>query len=307
MLPAVALTTACAALAAAGCAARPASPPASAVAATGRAATGDQAAGPPTPRQLAEAEVARLLAAFARPPGAARVAKPPAVARQALASPAVSMASATLVDHVAFWVAPGSPRAVLSWEAARLSGQFAPVASGETSAPPAWGEELSLAPTAVLTARDLVVTVTSAGAGRTAIRVDGQVTWQPRRPAGELVPASARLVTLAEVPFGSPHPAIPSPVTVSDPAAVRKIAALVNGLPLSTMGTAACPMMPGEELRLTFRARAGGRPLAVAEGPAACSTVQFSAGGRQQPALAISRSFIADVLAAARLRWTGVG
>jgi hypothetical protein len=159
----------------------------------------------------------------------------------------------------------------------------------------------------VLTARDLVNTVTSAGRDRTAIRVDGQVTWQPPRPRGEVVPASARLVTLAEVPGGNLNPALPPPVTVSGVAAVRKIAALADGLPLSTAGTEPCPLSPGNELQLTFRARAGGRPLAVAEGPGACSTLQFSVNGTQQPALAISESFIADVLAAAGVHWTGVG
>jgi hypothetical protein len=315
------LTSACAVLAAAGCAAQPASTRALTIAATGHSAAGDpasgqtasgqaasgQAASTPTPRQRAVAEAARLLAAFIRPPGAARVAKPPAVARQALAAPAVSIASATLVDQVAFWVAPGSPQALLAWEAARLPRPFTLGASGSSSRPPAWGDEFSLAPAGVLTARDLVVSVTSAGHDRTAIRVDGQVTWQPTRPRSEVVPASARLVTLAEVPGGNPNPALPPPVTVSGLAAVKKIAALADGLPLSTAGTEPCPLSPGNELQLTFRARAGGRPLAVAEGPGACSTLQFSVNGKQQPALAISGSFIADVLAAAGVHWTGVG
>jgi hypothetical protein len=306
MLPAV-LSTACVVLAVAGCATQPASPRALTVAATGHPAAGGPASSTPSPRQLAQAEATRLLAAFVGPPGAVRVARPPAVAQRALADPAVSLASATLVDHVAFWVAPGSPQALLSWEQARLAREFAAVGSGQSSAPPAWGEELSLAPTAVLTARDLVVTVTSAGKDQTAIRVDGQVTWQPPRPAAEMVPASARLVTLAQVPAGDPHPAVPSPVTVSDPVAVRKIRALVDGLPLSTAGTEPCPMSPGNGLELTFRARAAGRPLAVSQGPGACSTLQFTVNGRQRGALAISGPFIADVLAAAGLHWTGIG
>jgi len=306
-LLAVALAIACAALATAGCAARPTSPPTVTAVATGQATGGGQAGIPLTPRQLAEAEAARLLAAFARPPGAAGAARPPAAAGKALADPAVSTASATLVDQVAFWVVPGSPQAVLSWEAAHLPSQFTAGASGASSAPPTWGQMFALAPTAVLTARDLVVTVTSAGGNRTAIRVDGQVTWQPPRPASEVVPPAARLVTLAEVPAGGPHPVTPSPVTVSDPAAVRKITALADGLPLSTAGARPCPLARGGELQLTFRASPGSRPLAVAEGPAACSTVQFSVNGKQQPALASPASFIADVLAAAGLHWTGIG
>jgi hypothetical protein len=303
------LTTACA-LAAAGCATQPASTRALTVAAAGRAVAGDPASGPastPTPRQQAQAEAGKLLAAFAPPPGATRVARPPVAARRALAAPAVSIASATLVDQAAFWVAPGSPQALLSWAAAHLPRQFAAGASGNSGPPPVWGEEFSLAPAGTSTARVMVVTVTSAGDGQTAIRVDGQVTWQPPRPGSEVVPASARLVTLAEVPGGNPDAAFPPPVTVSGLAAVKKIAGLVDGLPLSTAGTEPCPLSPGNELQLTFRARAGGHPLAVAEGPGACSTLQFSVSGRQQPALAISGPFIADVLAAAGVHWTGAG
>jgi hypothetical protein len=310
MVPAVMLATACVSLPVAGCATQPASALASAVVATGEAAAGhpapDQAARAPGPRLLAAAEATRLVRAFIGPPGATRVTRPPAVARRALAAPAVSIGSATLVDHVAYWIAPGKPAAVLSWEAARRARQFTAGASGTGSAPPVWGEEFSLPPTAVLTARDLDVTVTSAGGDQTAIRVDGQVAWQPPRPASEAVPATARLVTLAEVPVLN-QPSIPSPVTVSKLAAVEKIAALVDGLPLATTGREPCPMPVGNELRLTFRARAAGPPLAVAEGPAVCSTVQFSVNGKQQPALAMTGSFIADVLAAAGLHWGGLG
>ena len=50
-------------------------------------------------------------------------------------------------------------------------------------------------------------------------------------------------------------------------------------------------------------ARAGGPPLAVAQGPAACGTVLFSVGGKPQPALQITDSFIPRVLKLADLNW----
>jgi len=49
--------------------------------------------------------------------------------------------------------------------------------------------------------------------------------------------------------------------------------------------------------------RAGGLLLAVAQGPAACGTVQFAVGGKQQPALQITDSFIPQVLKLADLNW----
>src|SRR5438874_1572511 len=76
----------------------------------------------------------------------------------------------------------------------------------------------------------------------------------------------------------------------------RRLAALVDSLEPSTIAPAPCPMPPGGGLLLTFLARAGGPPLAVAQGPAACGTVQFSVGGKQQPALQITDLFIPQVL-----------
>jgi hypothetical protein len=41
----------------------------------------------------------------------------------------------------------------------------------------------------------------------------------------------------------------------------------------------------------------------VAQGPAACGTVEFSADGKRQPALQITDSFIPQVLKLADLHW----
>ena len=59
-------------------------------------------------------------------------------------------------------------------------------------------------------------------------------------------------------------------------------------------------------MQLTFLARAGGPLLAVAvaQGPAACGTVQYSVGGKQQPAQQITGPFIPQVLKLAGLNWT---
>jgi len=96
----------------------------------------------------------------------------------------------------------------------------------------------------------------------------------------------------------------PAPVTITDLAVVRRLAALVDNLQLSTIGPdASCPPPLGGGIRLTFLARAGGPPLAVAQGPAACGTVQFSVGGKRQPALQLTDSFIPQVRKLADLDW----
>ena len=256
---------------------------------------------PATPRQRAVADAAAILAAFVPPPGARRLAKAPDVAGLP-GGPISTLGSIALVDDVAFWEAPGQPLAVLAWEQAHVSRRFTP--EDEDFGPPSWDRTFSLAPIpGVLNARDLVVEVTAAGGGQTAIRVDAQVAWQPPRPASERVPAAARVVTIGEVPGLLPVASpVPAPVTVTSAAAVARLAALVDGLALSTRGPgASCAAGVSLELVLTFRARPGGAALAVARGPAPCGLVLFAIGGRQQPALAVTGTFVTQALAIARL------
>jgi hypothetical protein len=254
----------------------------------------------PGPRERAVTDAAAILRAFAVPPAGRRLPQAP----EALKVPITTVVSTTLVDDVSFWRAPGQPQAVLAWEQAHLPRRFTP---GDADfGPPSWDRMFSLSPVpGVLNTRDLVVEVTGAGHGQTAIRVDARVSWQPPRPGPERVPAAARVVTITQLPSRGPH-ARPPPaaVTITALAVVRRLAALVGSLQLSTIGPdASCPAVGLGGIRLTFRAKADGPPLAVAQGPAACGTVQFSAGGKRQPALQITDSFIPQILKLAGLHW----
>jgi hypothetical protein len=94
------------------------------------------------------------------------------------------------------------------------------------------------------------------------------------------------------------------PVTITDLAVVKQLATLVNDLQLSTIGPdASCPAVAWGQIRLTFRARIGGPPLAVAQAPEPCGTVELTVGGKQQPALQITDQFIRQVLKVAKLDW----
>ncbi len=281
------LLAACAAMAVPGCAAA-------------HTTTAPVTAASPTPRQRAVADAAAIVRAFVVPPGARRLQQVPDV----LKVPSSTLVSATLVDDVSFWRAPGQPQAVLAWEQAHLPRRFTP---GDADfGPPSWDRTFSLPPIpGVLNARDLVVEVAGAGNGQTAIRVDAQVSWQPPRPAPERVPPATRVVTITELPSLDPRARRPpAPVTITGLAVVRRLAALVDSLQLSTIGPGApCPAPAGGGIRLTFLATAGGPPLAAAQGPAACGTVQFSVAGKRQPALQITDSFIPQVLKLAGLHW----
>jgi hypothetical protein len=267
---------------------------------TGPVTAAARTAAPPTARERAVADAAAILRAFVVPPGGRRLPKAPGV----LKVPSSTLVSTTLVDDASFWRAPGQPQAVLAWEQAHLPRRFTP--QDADFGPPSWDRTFSLSPVpGVLNDRDLVVEVAAVGNGQTAIRVDAQVSWQPPRPAPEWVPSAARVVTITQLPSLDPHASRPpAPVTITDLVVVRRLAALLDSLQLSTIGPAAsCPLVPGGGIGLTFLARADGPLLAVAQGPAACGTVQFSVGGKQQPALQITDSFIPQVLKLADLNW----
>ena len=136
----------------------------------------------------------------------------------------------------------------------------------------------------MLDSRDLLVQVVQDGA-KTAIRVDAQVSWQPARPASEKVPATAQAVTISMdlgPNQGGTRP--PTPVTITGPAKVRALTALINGLARFPPGTFNCPADFGDDLVLTFRAGPRTPALAVATVDlAGCDGVDFTLDGKPQP------------------------
>jgi hypothetical protein len=304
------IAAACAATAVAACGTTHATPgPAAPVASRSSSPSPSPAA---TPRQRAQADAAAILASFVAPPGARRLPAAPAVDGGVLKTASDFPVSTALVDDTSWWLAPGQPQSLLTWEEARLPRQFA-AADSSSAWDPSFGQTMSdtfsLPPVSgVLNTRDLVVEVVSAGSGQTAIRVDAQVTWQPPRPAAERVPSAARVVTISQLPSLLPHgKRPPASVTITDAAVTKRIAALVDQLPVSTLGVVSCPAMIGGGLELTFRAKAGGPALAVVNSEGSCDTVLFTLAGTQQPALTGSGSLVAQVLKTAGLRWHVIG
>jgi hypothetical protein len=146
------------------------------------------------------------------------------------------------------------------------------------------------------------VQVYDTGGGTAVIMAEATVSWQPPRPASEVIPATVTVVTIAaslpEVWQGNPVP-----VTITSVPVVRRLAALVNGLPVSTAGSGVpCSMAVG--FTLTFRAVAGGPAVAVATGPAECDAVHLKLNGKNQPDLQPPASYNDTVLKIAGLDWT---
>lgn len=287
------------ALIAAGCGTATSAPPAGTAASPAASATAapvsSQAAGP---AKRAAADARAILGEFVPPPGAVRLAGKPALPG---GSPTTGLDSATQADATAYWRASGAATTLRAWEKAHISGSFA--RQDEITGPPSWSTVYSLpAVRGVLPTREMNVQFYAAGGGTTVIMAEAMVSWTLPRPAAEVVPASVTVVTIA--PAGPLPPPAPEPVTITSAPVVRRLAALVNGLPRSTVAEGVpCPMAAG--FTLTFRAAPGGPPVAVADGPGACSQVTFTVGGQDEPALLPpdAGAYDAAVLKTAGLPW----
>lgn len=100
---------------------------------------------------------------------------------------------------------------------------------------------------------------------------------------------------------GSKKP--PKPTAITDPAKVRKLVALINGLSPPLPGIRNCPADFGDGLTLTFRASPHGPPLAVATAElSGCQGVGLTIGGKPQPGL--QGGIGPQILQIAALPWT---
>ena len=243
------------------------------------------------PEQRAMADADAILASFPVPSGASKLAAAPPADKGALKTAIQIPGTPDLVDKAGWWLAPGKPQQVLAWEAKHVPHRYTSEGTASVTGPAGsqsiWSDMFSLPDiTGVLDSRELVVEVVQDGA-KTAIRVDGQVTWQPPVPATEKVPATAKAVTISMDLGANQHgKKPPKPVTITDPAKVSQLRALINGLPLSPPGMFSCPAAFGDDLMLTFRARPGGPALAVATDMlSGCSLLDLTIGGKSEPAL----------------------
>lgn len=285
------LITACVMLAA-GCAASATAPPATRSSARMAGVTAST-----TSRQRAVADARAILSSFVPPPGAVRLARKPQLPGGWGSYPAMGMNSTTQADAVGYWRGTGQPTALLAWEKEHISGSYS--RQDVIIGPPSWNTVYSLPPIpGVLPQRELNVQAYEAGGGTTVIMAEAMVSWQPPRPAAEVIPASVRAVTIAA---SGPWPGNPRPVTIASAPVVRKLAALVNSLPVATAGQdIPCPM--GAGFTLTFGAP-GRAPVAVASGPAECGVVHLTLDGEAEPDLQPSGSYRAAILKIAGLPW----
>jgi hypothetical protein len=292
----------------AGCAAVQAGPRTAPV--SQRAVPAANVAAHQTPQQRAAVGAAAIIAAFIPPPHAVRTGPLPV---GWLARPVNEPLITDLVTRTGWWQVASQPQAVVRWIQARKPPGFAFLGGGNgTGLVTVGGTGVMWITTftlpdvpGVLAERQLVATVAADGPGRTAIRVDAYVVWLPVRSAAETIPASARAVTITPV-VGE---AADHRVTVTDPARVARIAAAVNALPLYPPRSPMwcdirLPPGGGPAMRLTFRASAGSRELAVVTAyEELCQLVGVVTGGKTMPSLDGAQTLIQRVMAIVGIRW----
>ncbi|HEY6790395.1 MAG TPA: hypothetical protein VI365_24125 [Trebonia sp.] len=241
-----------------------------------------------SPKQRAEADAAAILAGFVVPPGARKLPGPPTGQASQMKDITGSSGSPPYwIDKTGFWQVKGDPQQVLAWTVGHVGRSH--TNGGVITNDPSlgrpetvWEHDYELPPVpAVEDTRELTVEVADAGNGQTAIRVDAQVTWLPAREASEMVPAAATAVTLS-VPDPALNEKPPQPETITNPAAVRRITAMVNSLPVYPPEWSECGTGRGADLLLTFLAAPKGRVLATAllteDG---CQPVIFAVGSQK--------------------------
>jgi hypothetical protein len=269
-------------------------------------------------RPLADLYAGSLLCEFAVPQGARRLAIAPDTAHGVLTQSLPQALLADEVDRAQFWQIPGNPQGVLAWEKLHLPRSLAYTGSGSGSLAGTtieWQDDYSLPAVpqqplvnGQIDSRTMSLFAVDAGNGQTYLEVAVSVDWIPPRPASEVIPQSVRAVEITAVPDMNLYITAPAPVTITNPARVRRIVALIDSLPLSPPGVFSCPFGGDAELVLTFLTQqTGGSTLAVADlGLEGCEWISLTIGGKQQPGLGApngGRSFAAGVLRAAGVSW----
>ncbi len=252
-----------------------------------------------------------MMRAFAAPSGAHAVAASP-VPSSLLSSggPMGRSDDADMVVRTAWWLAPGKPQAVLAWAAAHLPKAYEYGGSGTTRGD-IWGNRFTLPPVAGLfNERTFDVSVTPAGHGQTAIRVDAVVGWIPVRPPGDTVPVTARLATVTLSWVNASGPAakpVTKTATVTDQPRVRTLAGYLNRLPVNPPVAYSCPVEFPGTITVAFRARAGGPILASATGEmSGCGFVSYTMPGHPETGIGSTgagANLLAEVNRVSGLHW----
>jgi hypothetical protein len=213
----------------------------------------------------------QMLGQIVLPAGATQVQGEPAGDGYLLAHSFDLPIFAAEVDRHEFWTTSASPKAVIASVEANLP-------PGAKSSGEGYNGQLTTIfvsyslPTVnapALGPRTLAVNAVELSNGSTGVRADAEVRYTAPRLPAQRIPPQARVLDVTMANYQSP-PLLSR--TVTNPAQVRRIAAVVDGLPFvaSLRGVAfSCPaLMLAPTDTFAFRATAGGPALARVTAPA---------------------------------------
>jgi hypothetical protein len=248
--------------------------------------TATAAASHPAANAQAAADKAQsLLDEFRMPAGSQRLSTRPATAPSRADSISFVPATPDLVTRTGWWSSTLTPTALSSWLEANppkgLSDAQSTTQHG-AGAP----ATVQLIYTGFGTgAVDEIAVFTNVFAlpdGRTGLQLSALVTYRPDRPAGETLPAAARLVVTAHG-VGPGHGT--ASTTVTNAAQINRVENLIDGLPTQPQGAYSCPADVGGELALDFDSASGSLLAQVQIHLSGCGGAGVTVGGRQEPDL----------------------
>jgi len=250
-------------------------------------------------RKAAGAAAERLLGEVVLPADATEVPSEPAGDAHQLGRAMQLSFFDAQVDRHEFWTTTASPSAVIASVEVHLPAGAKWTGSGYSGTSMFVSYSLPALGGPGLGPRTLAVNAVKLTDGATGVRADATVRYSAPRLRGQRVPARARVleITMTRARFGpSPPPKLESPLVVTRRSDVRRIAAIVDGLPFvaSLRGVAiSCPaILPAPIVTFTFRAAPTSPALATvseaANTPAQaepCFTTALTIRGHREPGL----------------------
>ena len=249
-------------------------------------------------RQAASSAADQLLGEVVLPAGATEVPTEPAGDDHQLDRANALTFFAAAVDRHRFWTTAASPRAVVASIEAHVPAGAKWSGSGYSGTTMFVAYSLPAVDAPVLGPRTLSVNAVELADRSTGVRVDATVRYSAPRLPAQRVPTQARalVITMTRSPFGqSPSPPLKSPLTITARSEVRRIAAIVDGLPFVALNGVAisCPaILPAPIVTFAFRSAPGGPVLAIVTeasntptGAEPCFTTELTIRGHREPGL----------------------
>jgi hypothetical protein len=233
----------------------------------------------------------QMLGELVLPAGATQIPIEPVGDAYQLAHPDELFFYAAEVKRHEFWTTSASPSAVIASIDAHLPAGARSSGTGYSGNSELVSYALPTVGAPALGSRSLGVEAVELTGGGTGVRADASVRYSAPRLPDQRVPPRARLLEITRAGMG----ASPPPLIVTNRSKVRRVAAIIDGLPFAALRGVAisCPLiLPAPIVTFTFRAAPDGPGLATVSEPSnaptsadPCFTATLRLRGHLEPAL----------------------